>query len=166
MLKSASADEAEQYKVFLGQISFYRACILFELTQYWGKLPLPNIVDGQNQLGPRKELQEVYKMITDDLKVSLTYFSEKRAADGRIPTIWAAKMLLAKVYMSAPVESGYRDFGEAQILLEDLKSRGGFVLENNYADLFDANKVMGNLPSQASTEEIFTFYFNLNSATL
>lgn len=62
--------------------------------------------------------------------------------------------------MSAPVESGYRDFGEAQILLEDLKSRGGFVLENNYADLFDANKVMGNLPSQASTEEIFTFYFN------
>ena len=160
LLKSASADEAEQYKVFLGQISFYRACILFELTQYWGKLPLPNIVDGQNQLGPRKELQEVYKMITDDLKVSLTYLSEKRAADGRIPTIWAAKMLLAKVYMSAPVESGYRDFGEAQILLEDLKSRGGFVLENNYADLFDANKVMGNLPSQASTEEIFTFYFN------
>lgn len=77
LLKSASADEAEQYKVFLGQISFYRACILFELTQYWGKLPLPNIVDGQNQLGPRKELQEVYKMITDDLKVSLTYLSEK-----------------------------------------------------------------------------------------
>lgn len=161
LLGKASGEEAEQYKLFLGQISFYRACILFELTQYWGKLPLPNVVDGQNQLGARKSLQEVYKMITDDLETSIATLSEKRPTDGRIPTVWAAKMLLAKVYMAAPEESGYKNFAEARNLLEDLKNRGGFALESNYADLFDASKVAGHLPSEeASTEEIFTFYFN------
>lgn len=160
LMSNTSPTDLPKYELFLGQISFYRASILFELTQYWGKLPLPNIVDGQNQLSARKDLKKVYDMITDDLNASLTYLSEKKSNDGRIPTLWAAKMLLAKVYMSAPAESGYRDFGKAKTLLEDIKERGGFKLENNYGDLFNANKVGGNAPSQFSTEEIFTFYFN------
>ena len=160
LMKSASASDLERYQLFLGQISFYRACLLFELTQYWGKLPLPNIVDGQNQLSSRKSLEEVYNMIVGDLNTSLSYLSEERPNDGRIPTAWAAKMLLAKVYMAAPVESGYRNFGEAKTLLEDIKARGKYVLEKNYEDLFNANKVGGNIPSQYSTEEIFTLYFN------
>lgn len=160
MKETTSAEENAQYELFLGQISFYRACILYELTQYWGKLPLPNIVDGVNQAGPRSELKDVYKMIVDDLGVCLSYLSTERSSDGRIPTIWAAKMLLAKVYMSAPVESGYRDFGQAKTLLEDIKSQGGFDLEKNYADLFDASKVAGYTPDVSSREEIFTFYFN------
>lgn len=149
-----------QYQLFFGQISFYRACVLFELTQYWGKIPLPNIVDGENQLGPRKELPEVYKMITEDLTSAIKYLPEKWPSDGRIPTTWAARMMLAKVYMAAPESSGYRDFSKALTLLKEIKDSGAFSLVSDYGSLFDAAKIGGELPSEHSSEEIFTFYFN------
>lgn len=160
LMQSASDSDLKKYQTYLGQVSFYRACVLYELTQYWGKLPLPNIVDGKNQLSARKDLDAVYKMITGDLEICLESLAEKRPADGRIPTVWAAKMLLAKVYVSAPVESGYRDYEKAKKHLEDIKNSGLYDLERNYADLFNANKVSGYSPSEYSREEIFTFYFN------
>ncbi len=158
----ASEEDLSRIQFFTGQLAFYRAAILFELTQYWGKIPLPDMVNGENQLGPRQELSKVYEFIEKDLKKAIEYLPEKRPVDGRIPTTWAATMLYAKVYMSAPVESGYRNYTEAKIWLQEMKDRSGFNLEINYANLFDVYKTGGYSPQGGvySPEEVFTFYFN------
>lgn len=153
MEKNASEEDLPKIKSFIGQASFYRACALFELVQYWGELPIPDFVDNKITLSGRKSLQTVYEMIEADFQKAAEYLSEKPSGDIRIPRTWAAKAMLAKMYMSALPESGFRDLGKAKVLLEDIVTKGGFSLVQNFADLWDGTK-------DASSETVYAFYFN------
>jgi hypothetical protein len=153
MLKTAEADKVPVINSYLGQASFYRAAVLFELASYWGKLPVPEINGKEIILSGRKPLAEVFKMIETDFVTASGLLDANSSTDPRIPTRWAAKALLGKMYMSAPVESGYRDFAKAQTQFQDIVSSGGFSLVRNFADLWDPIKNTGN-------EQVFTFYFN------
>lgn len=152
-LGSASEEDAILIRSFIGQASFYKASVLFELAMYWGEVPLPQMENKAITLGGRKSLPEVYTEIESNLKTAIRMLSEKNSSNVRIPTVWAAKAVLAKMYMSAQTESGFRDFEKAKIELQDIKSKGGFSLTQNFADLFNPEKTAGK-------EAIYTFYFN------
>ena len=153
MEKNASETDLPSIKSYIGQASFYRACALFELVQYWGELPIPDLQGEKVVLSGRKPLQTVYEMIESDFNKAAEYLPEKASGDVRIPRTWAAKAMLAKMYMSALPESGFRDLGKAKVLLNSIITEGGFRLVNQYADLWDGTK-------DASSEIIYAFYFN------
>lgn len=150
---AAAGDNDEELKSYLGQAAFYEATGLFEVTMYWGEIPLTQInSDGSITLTGRRPLNEVYKHMEDLYKVAISNLPSTRQADGRVPTIWTAKAMLAKLYMGAETPE-YRNYEEAATLLSDIVTNGGFRLVSNYADLWNYSK-------SADSESLWTFYFN------
>ncbi len=149
------ADDKEQQNInlYIAQAKFYRGAMLFELAQYWGALPLTQVENGAIILSARKTIQETYQQIVTDLEEAAADLPVKRQEDGRIPTAWAAKAMLARVYMSAPQESGYQSWQKASDALQEIIDSGVYKLMPNYSDLWD--------PAVSCTDEaIFTLYFN------
>lgn len=152
-LGTATKEDSVSITSYIGQACFYRGAVLLELATYWGELPIPTISGSDIILSGRRPLAEVYQLIESDLLKASTMLSSKTGTDLRIPTSWAAKALLGKMYMSAPVESGYLDFEKAILQFDDIYKKGGFVLAAKFSDLWDPAKSAGK-------EAIFTFLFN------
>lgn len=152
-LKTANESEAAEINSYIGQATFFRAAVLYELASYWGGLPVPEINGKEIVLSGRKPVTEVFKMIETDFLKASSLLKPEASSDPRIPTSWAAKALLGKMYMSAPVETGLRDFAKAQSQFQDIVSNGGFSLAQKFSDLWDPVKSSGKEP-------ILTFYFN------
>ena len=151
---TASPQDTAAINSYIGQASFYRAAVMFELVTYWGKLPMPEVVGENIILSGRKPTIDIYSIIEKDLLTASSLLKSKPTATNmRIPTLWAAKALLGKMYMAAPEETGFRNFQKALNLFQDIISKGGFSLTTNFADLWDPTKNSAN-------EQIFTFYFN------
>lgn len=144
-------DETKR-KLLLGEASFIRAAVMFELTQYWGEIPI-NDAARIAELGMgRQPLTEVYKYIVNDLTVASQNLPETQS-DKRRVTKYAALALLGKVYMLAPSESTYQDYQKAADSFQQVISSGKYSLVANFADLFDP--VHANSP-----ESIYEFQFN------
>lgn len=154
LLPSASKEDSVRINSFLGQAHFYKGAVLFELATYWGELPIPNVQENTVILSGKKSLQETYQQVEADLlKASSLLKTTADASNPRIATKWASDALLGKMYMSAPVASGYRDFGKAKTVLQEIVNKGGFSLVPNFTDLWDGTKSAGKEP-------VFTFLFN------
>lgn len=152
----ATVEESRKTELesYIGQAAFYEATAYFELTFYWGEIPLTTIADdGSVQLSGRKPLNEVYKKMVDLYTTAINYLPDTRQGNGRIPTSWTAKAMLAKVYMAAETTSDYRRYDLALELLQDIVNNGGFSLMTNYSDLWDPNV-------NCDKESLWTFYFN------
>lgn len=130
-------DEAK--KSILGETLFLRAFYYFDLVTHYGGVPLylEEVLDEQSSYKPRATAEEVYSQIISDLQsaisnlpVATTFPQSGRATQG------AAKMLLAKAYMSKPT----RDYTLAESELRDVLNMN-YGLLDNYADVFEpANK--------------------------
>lgn len=144
-------DEARR-KELLGEASFIRAAMTFELSQYWGEIP---IVDYNrfSELGSRRQpLDSVYSFIIRDLENAAANLPETQS-DKRRVTKYAALTMLGKVYMYAPQASNHRDFQKAADAFSQVIQSGKFSLVSNFADLFDPSK-------QNGPESIYEFQFN------
>ena len=125
-----------------GELRFLRAYFHFMAAQYWGDAPLllEPINTAEQAFGiERTPVAEVYSKIIEDVQFAISSLPPSYT-DGNIgrATSYAAKMLLAKVYMTS---TDYRDYGKAQQELEDIVNSGQYKLLDNYADIFDpANK--------------------------
>jgi len=144
--------DAARKDILLGEASFLRAALMFELARYWGEVP---VIDKARtiELGfKRQPLQLVYSQIIEDLQRA----TEKLPAtqeNHALPTKWVAYALLGKVYMSAQEESGYRDYTLAKNAFEAVVNSGQFTLLPSYANLFS--------PDFANTQEsVYEFQFN------
>ncbi|MDR0799661.1 MAG: RagB/SusD family nutrient uptake outer membrane protein [Dysgonamonadaceae bacterium] len=154
MEKTATGQDSARVKSLIAQASFYRAFVLFELAMYWGEVPLTQVLGDEIKLTGRKPLNEVYAQIESDLKIVEAYSPDKpNASNVRIPTTWAGKAMLAKVYMYAQEESGFRNYAKAKALLQEIKDRSGYRLLNNYADLWTGI-------DDTSAEVIYKLAFN------
>lgn len=140
-------------KSFVGQAAFYEATALFEMVWYWGELPITTInEDGSIQMSGRRPLNEVYKHMVDLYTTAAKNLPTKRQGDGRIPTSWTAKVMLAKIYMAAETPE-YRNYEKAKEILKDVVDNGGFSLMPSYADLWDYNV-------NCDSESLWTYYYN------
>lgn len=122
-----------------GETLFLRAFFYFDLVTHYGGVPLylEEVVSEQTAYLPISSADEVYAQIIKDLQVAIptlpavtTFPATGRASQG------AAKMLLAKAYMSEPT----RDYSAAESALRDI-TKMNYSLWDNYADVFKpANK--------------------------
>ncbi len=132
-----------------GEASFLRGMLDFELAMLFGPIPVIDMDKVAETGYGRRPLDEVWRFIITDFENAVKY-----CPDTNIPgraTSYAAKMMLGYALMSAPEETGMRDFARAAELLKDV-AYGPFSLVP-YADLWDYNK-----PNTA--EGIFELQFN------
>lgn len=150
-LKANNQDPARK-ALLLGEASFIRAALNFEITQYWGGIPIIDLEKlGEYGTG-RQPLDLVYATIVNDLNVAIENLPATQN-DLRRATKTAAQALLGKVHLYAPEESGVRDFAKAKEMFEAVIGSGKYSLVANYADLWDPSK-----PNP--TESIYSWQFN------
>lgn len=119
----------------VGEASFIRGFIDFELAMYWGSIPIRDL-SRENTLGlKRQPLKDVWAFIISDL-IKASTLCPQTNAPGRA-TSGAALAMLGKAYMSAPESTGLRDFDKARNCFEQMMSRYTLV---PYQNLFDYTK--------------------------
>ncbi|TXD47234.1 RagB/SusD family nutrient uptake outer membrane protein [Polaribacter sp. IC073] len=121
-------------EIIIGEARFLRAYYNFELVKWFGAIPIK--AEGRFGVGdektiPRSPKAEVYAFIEADLKYAVSNLSYTTPQVGRA-TKGSAEALLGKVYL-------YQDkFTEAAAVLEDVITKGPYMLETDYNKIFEA----------------------------
>jgi len=129
---------------YINEAKFLRALMYFNLVRIYGDVPLvlKDVKTPAEALSYSRESSEkVYEQIITDLKDAeqLPASYTVNADIGRA-TKWAAKSLLAKIYLTL------KQYSEADLKLAEVLAAppaagsNAFHLLNNYADIFDAAK--------------------------
>jgi hypothetical protein len=133
----------EQKNQLAGEALFLRAYHYFNLVRlYGGVFLITDPVDPEQSKGiNRMTLAECYQMIEADLLaakdlLSPAAFTASSNADAGRANTWAAKALLAKVYLTTNKKAA------ALPLLDDIISNGGYGLLPSFADVFSINNEM------------------------
>ncbi len=138
------ATDAER-KQLAGEALFIRAYHYFNLVRLYGGVFLVHtpITDVEAKKLNRSTAAEIYKLIETDLKAAAANmnalkFSQIASADLGRATSWAAKGLLAKMYLTQNKKS------DAIPLLQDVITNSGYGLQGTYANVFSIANEMNN----------------------
>lgn len=133
---------------YIGEAKFMRAFIYFNLVRVWGAIPMRTEENmGINDLA-RTPVDQIYSLIVDDL-----IFAEQNITTDKIgrPSKWAAKTLLAHVYLQLG------KWSEAEIKASEVINSAKYSLvevskPDDFLKLYGPN-------IRKSTEEIFYLKF-------
>jgi hypothetical protein len=133
----------------IGEARFLRAYCYYHIVRHWNGGPL--FMDTENADTSKKTAGEIYEAIISDLQMGEDNLPESPSQFGK-PTKWAAKALLAEVYLT--IGNWALAKGKAQEVIDS----GKFSLVEVSVPS-DFNKIFG--PSANGTsEEIFYLKFN------
>lgn len=118
----------------VGEASFLRAFIYFNMVRFWGDLPLltqPSKT-GDDFFVKRNKTVEIYAQIIKDLERAemLPKQSEYGPSDKGRASQGAAKVYLAKVYLTL------KDYSKAYTKIKEVTASGEYSLVSDYSDLF------------------------------
>lgn len=120
------------YESMVAQAKFLRAIYYFDLVRMYGGVPLwtSSSINKDEIMKPRATVDNVYTLITEDLKAALTLpGSWSDASDKGRATSYAAQALLARVYLQ---------WGKPTEALEYCNMlEGKFHLYDDLGDIFD-----------------------------
>lgn len=132
-------------KQLAGEALFIRGYHYFNLVRLFGGVFLvhKSLLPNEAKVMNRVSAEEIYKLIEADLKTAASSmnalkFSQIPAADLGRATSWAAKGLLAKVYLTQNKKA------DAIPLLQDVITNSGYSLRPVYADVFAIDKEMNS----------------------
>jgi hypothetical protein len=131
---------------FKGEARFLRALAYFDLVRFFGAVPIVNktLTIDESKLIPRAPVADVYQFIVDDLKFAADNLpATYGTVDKGRATKWAAKALLAKVYLTMygyPLRQASALPLAKQQLIDVYAAAGPntFSVATNFADLFKA----------------------------
>jgi len=147
-LNTADLTPGSREAKLVGEASFVRGFLDFQLAMYWGEIPIFDL-DREAELGGRRQpLKDVWAFIIADLQRAADNCPETN--DPGRATAGAAWAMLGKAYMSAPESTGLRNFTKAAACFE--KMMGNYSLVP-YQQLWDYNT-----PNTA--ESILEFQFS------
>jgi hypothetical protein len=147
--KSISQADITKY---VGESKFMRALAYFQLVRNWGSVPLRTEANMTQRDLAKSSVNDIYDLIISDLITAEAALPDNPAAAGR-PTKWAAKTLLADVYLQVG------RYGEAAAKSNEViqSNKYSLVRVNTIADI--QNNIYG--PTLlTSTEEVFYFKFS------
>lgn len=149
---TVNKEEGTRKNTLMGEARFIRAALTFEISQYWGEVPILDRTKTKEYGYHRQPLPLVYQFIISDLETAVKDLPETQTDKSRL-TKGAALSLLGKVYLYAPAAANVRDYTKAKSYFEQVVNSGKYSLVANYADLWS--------PTHAnSTESIYEFQFN------
>lgn len=151
-LSSNTEPDAARRDLLLGEASFLRAAVMFELGTYWGAVPINDKARSSELGGRRQPVDQVFTYIVNDLLLAIEKLPVTQE-NPAYPTKGVAQALLGKVYMTAPQESGFRDYTLAKNAFEVVINSGRYSLMDNYSKLFNPN-------FQNNQESLYEWQFN------
>jgi starch-binding outer membrane protein, SusD/RagB family len=146
LLAQATAD------VYVAELKSLRAFFYWQLVDLYGNVPLVTDFTSTDAAPANKTRLEVYNFIVGDLEASAPLLS--KAVDGTTygrMNYWAAKFLLAKLYLNAgvytsvvdnsgsTVTAGTPQWTKAIAACNEIINSGKFSLESNYFTNFNVN---------------------------
>lgn len=145
---------------FVAEMRVARACYYWILLDSFGDVPL--VTDPLDGLATpadypgKTKRAEVYKFVVDEINAALPDLTESidKTTYGRFNK-WAAKTLLANVYLNAGVYTGTADWANCLAQCNDII--GHYTLEPKYKDIFKTN-------NESSIEIIWAIPFDENQA--
>src|SRR5690606_6540043 len=153
VIKNAPNGEAisqEDINRYVSEAKFLRALSYYHLVRNWGDIPLRTEANMEDLSLPKSSTEEVYELIVADLQEAENLLPEDQALLGR-PTKWAAKTMLADVYLQL------ERYAEAREKAQEVMASGKYALVP-VANRDDFQKIFG--PDVISTpEEIFSLKF-------
>jgi len=147
---------------------FIRAYIYFEMIRLWGHIPL--LTEPSSDNIPQADPADVYKVIAQDLLFAaenLPAVPYNSVDSGRV-TKWAAKALLARVYLYYTGYYGQPDLvgmvskSDALGHLEDVISSSGHGLVDDFSTLWPAASV-DNYAGEDNKEIVFSIKYTYTS---
>lgn len=154
--------------VYESEARFIRAYLYFDLIRLFGNIPLLTEPSAENI--PQSSQEEVYTVIAQDLQFAATNMPEIPYTDvdsGRV-TVWAAKSLLARVYLYYTGYYGATDLvgvvSQSEVLahLEDVISGSAHALVSDFSTLWPAASV-NNFAGEDNKEVVFSVKFTYTS---
>jgi len=116
MVENSNKMDFPRKNELYGEVHFLRAFFYFELTKFFGDVPLfttSRLTAGDSATLSRSPQSEVYALIEADLKAAISALPLEKSTNGRATSL-TAHALLGKVYL-------YQDkFDEAASILEPL----------------------------------------------
>lgn len=150
------------------ETKFIRANLYFDMVKLWGHIPL--LTEPSKDIIPQANPDDVYKVIAEDLMFAtenLPSVAYNTVDNGRV-TKWAAKSLLARVYLFYTGYYGKSDLvglvSKSQALshLEDVISSSGHGLVSDFATLWPAASV-ANYAGEDNKEVVFSIKYTYTS---
>lgn len=140
----------------ISEMRVVRAFFYWMLCDNFGDVPL--ITDRSNELRGKTTRKEIYQFIVKELTECIPKLSDEASTllYGRFNK-WAAKTLLANVYLNAQTYSGETKWAECLAICEEIIASGKYKLETSLAAPFVTN-------NQSSAEIIFAIPYDENLA--
>src|SRR5690606_1537874 len=145
-----NSPEGDEYDALIAEARFLRAFSYFQLVRNWGDVPLRTEETMNDKDLARSPQQEVYQLIQTDLTEAANTLAENASVSGR-PTKWAAKTLLADVYLQL---GKYAEAAENSLEV----TQGNYTLVN-VSDKEDFQYRVFGPDIISSTEEIFALKY-------
>ncbi len=146
-------ENPELAKNLLGEASFIRGLLMFELSMYWGNIPIIDMARTKELGYGPQPLKDVWEYIISDLAIAADNLPDSYTNEPQRATSGAAWAMLGKAYMAAPEETGFRDFAKADECFQKIINSNNYVLLNNYEDLFKYD-------NPNTKESLFELQFN------
>jgi hypothetical protein len=132
-------------KQLAGEAMFIRAYHYFNLVRLYGGVFLVHkpISPDESKTMNRSSVDDIYKLIIADLQtasasMNALKYNQIAASDLGRATGWAAKALLAKVYLTLNRKT------DAITLLQDVRTNSGYALQASYANVFSTTTEMNS----------------------
>lgn len=120
----------------VAELRALRALCYFYLCDMFGNVPLIKSYPGVLEEAATKPRLEIYNFIESELNAATPALS-KNATYGRI-NYWAAKAILAKLYLNAQVYKGAPEWDKCIAACDEIINSGKYSIEPDYYNNFNA----------------------------
>ena len=127
--------EGESKESFIAEMKVARAFYHWLILDDFGDAPI--VKEVTQELPVKTPRAEIYQFVVDEIKAALPYLSEDKSEKmyGRFNK-WAAKALLANVYLNAGVYTGQTYWDSCISECNDIINSGKYYLESDYRNNF------------------------------
>jgi hypothetical protein len=160
--------DADIAKAYIGELVAVRSFFYWQLVDLYGNVPYDNDFANALAAPPQVPRATVYANIVSDLETAAPNLTQNvdGTTYGRM-NYWAAKFLLAKLYLNAQVYSGTAEWDKTIAACDEIINSGKYSLESNYFANFNVdNSSSKEFIFAIPYDQIFFTGFNLNMATL
>ena len=117
------------------ELKAVRALAYYLLLDNHGNVPI--VTDFKDTSLPKQSTRkELYDFVVKELTENIPFLSENASTTYGQMNRWAAKALLAKIYLNAEVYTGTAEWAKAITEADDVIKSGKYVLDANYSDIF------------------------------
>lgn len=159
----AASDTEKQLGI--AELRAMRAYYYWQICDNFGDAPL--VTTTSMELMPKNTRREIFDFVEKELLEVIPSLSEEFSGNfyGRM-TKWAAKALLANLYLNAEVYVGEARWNDCITQCNDIINSGKFALATNYKDPFrssgteNCNEILFTIPfdrNLAGTNDIYMF---------